>query len=227
MAAYESIIARHKSERWDVKTVVFDGESAIKAITQEFNQRGIRVDVTCPGQHVSIAENKIRQIKDRARSIINSLHYRMPQCWVPELVKHVVQTSNLMLSGTAAELRPAREIFNNQRTNVDIDLPYKFGQFLQAVDPSDRADYNGMESRTRSVIYLRSTGHADGSCYVLDLNTSHIIARRNFVEVPITPEVILRIRSLDHEADLYMDIQDKRDAAQSMRESREKEGSGQ
>jgi hypothetical protein len=50
------------------------------------------------GTHVGIVENKIKSIKNRARSIVNSLSYVLPNSLVKYLVYFSTQAVNMVLT---------------------------------------------------------------------------------------------------------------------------------
>lgn len=97
LAAFDSTIAKHSAEKWQISTIVL--MENLRFVLSQRIWKSVELELTFPA--LVIAENKIRQVKDRRRSIIHSLPYRMPWYWVPELVKHVVQTGNLLISGTS------------------------------------------------------------------------------------------------------------------------------
>ena len=81
-----------------IKMIRVDGEAAIN--TEWFhNKVGLRgLDVTGAGEAVAVVERKIRHIKERVRSVINTLPFELSEKLEVWLVKYAV--SRIVLAPT-------------------------------------------------------------------------------------------------------------------------------
>ncbi len=68
----------------------------------------------------------------------------------------------------------ARQDFTGIRPDIQRDLPYAFGQYVQAT--SGTMD-NSMKPRTFSAITLMPTGSGNGSVKIMNLNTWKVCTR--------------------------------------------------
>jgi hypothetical protein len=77
--------------------ILTDGKGAVVAMTDYLQSIGITVNPTGAGQHVPVIENKIRQVKERVRAIINTLPFNLPATMIKHLVAHAVSRFDMML----------------------------------------------------------------------------------------------------------------------------------
>lgn len=85
-----------KSKNFIIKCVFTDREFA--SLSDFFHSIGCKHDMCGAGSHVSIAENKIRTLKNRARAIYNSLPFTLPNSLVKYLIYFATQAINLVLT---------------------------------------------------------------------------------------------------------------------------------
>lgn len=76
--AIRNTVAVYASEGYTVAAICFDGESGMSKVRDDIQQLSIRLNISAAGQHVPQAENKIRQIKDKARAMAADLTYAVP-----------------------------------------------------------------------------------------------------------------------------------------------------
>jgi hypothetical protein len=90
-----SHINGYTGRKFKIRTVRCDGEASIVALKSVIEERGIVLDLAGPAQHVPQVEVMIRVIKQRARSILNTLTYDLPLTWIPYLIQFVTHRINL------------------------------------------------------------------------------------------------------------------------------------
>ncbi len=63
--AVKTMMAKAASISFDVLEIRCDGEGAMGALIMAMEQRGLRVSIAGPGQHVSVVEHMAQTIKSR------------------------------------------------------------------------------------------------------------------------------------------------------------------
>ena len=61
-----------------VRTILSDGEGAVRSAAVLFKEKGIAFNPSGPGQHVPVIEHKIRRIKERVRAHLSVLPFHLP-----------------------------------------------------------------------------------------------------------------------------------------------------
>ena len=151
---------------------------------------GVPVKIVAPGTHVRIAERAIRVVKERMRSVLASLPFKLPTKLFPSLASYVVNRINCIprLHGIESS---ARELFKGTKLNYKIDLVMSFGQYAQVYV---NAGIPGQVDRRRTAgcIALMSAenGHRAWKFYKLD--TGNIIVSENYHVLP-TPDHVCDI----------------------------------
>jgi hypothetical protein len=88
------------------------------------------------GTHVGIVENKIKSIKNRARSIVNSVSYVLPNLLVKYLVYFSTQAVNMVLTmNSNLILTTPLEKFIGRKLDFRVDLRAAFGDYCQVSPP--------------------------------------------------------------------------------------------
>ncbi len=131
--------------------------------------------------HVPVIENKIRQIKERLRAVLNSLPYKLPLPLLKWAVPYVVTRLNMVPSGTRVDSTSPRELYLGRKINAARDLRVSFGAYVQAHDPNEVK--NSMAPRVMGMIALLPTGNLQGSVSFLDLSTMRVVTRDQWTEL--------------------------------------------
>jgi hypothetical protein len=107
------------------------------------------------------------------------------------LIWYVAYVTNLMpkKAGYMGGAASPRQDFIGIRPDYKRDLPFAFGQYVQA---STSNPDNSMKARTFSAVTLMPTGSGNGSVKVMNLNTGKVCSRMRsqITEVPIPLEWI-------------------------------------
>jgi hypothetical protein len=160
---------------------------------QWFQSKSINLKIVGAGTHVAIVERKIRDIKNRIRSIMFSLKLMIPESWIPYLVSFATRAVNMVITSNSINSTTPWEIFLGRKMNYQVDLRTFFGQYVQAHQPLID---NSMTARTSASIAMISTGNERGTVIFFDLNSKKFVHRDRWTEVAITQEIIERVNSL-------------------------------
>lgn len=188
MSAISNQLNRYTSQGFVVNTILTDGEGGLIALESYLNSEGISVNPAGPGQHVPVVENKIRQIKERCRAIINTLPYTLPETLMKWLVSYSVSRLNMLPCGTRMDPTSPREIFTGRKIDFNRDLKLCFGEYVQAQDPSVQS--NSLTERTVGCLVMLPMNNIEGSVKMYSLKSKSIITRDRYTLLPIPSEVI-------------------------------------
>ena len=191
----KTALASMAKHRFRIKMIRVDGEGAIN--TEWFHNkvglRGIILDTTGAGEAVAVVERKIRHIKERVRSVINTLPYNLTDKLEIWLVKYAV--SRIVLAptrNTIAHISP-REKLCGRKIDVDKEIKHGFGDYVQV--HNDVID-NSTKPRTHGAIALMSSENLEGSWYYMLLSNQQIVKRTKATCLPMPNEIILHLNNL-------------------------------
>ena len=183
--AFKEQFAVLSAQGFKSKMVVFDGESSIGTVRDTIREMGAELEQLPHGQHVEICERKQRVIKERARSVIHSLFFKLPAILVVLLVYYCVTRINMMPSRLYEDRTSPRENFLGRKLNSkDICLP--FGEYVLVHE--ERQFTNTMEPRAQEAIAVLPLGNLSGSCKFFTLKTHRFITRSSWTLQPVVPD---------------------------------------
>jgi len=181
-----------------VMTVAGDNEFSMLA--GPLSNVGITLNVVTADEHVPEIERHIRTLKERCRSVFNTLPFkRIPNRMIVELV----YAMNFWLhafpakDGISSSISP-RELVTGLALDASKHCVIAYGTYVQTHEPHD----NTMASRTIGAIALRPTGNAQGGHYFYSLATGRLIIRNNWTELPMPADVIARVEKLSENASM-------------------------
>jgi hypothetical protein len=154
------------------------------------------LNTTAAQEHVGEIKGKIQVVKERARSMISILPYKLlPKLVISKLMHFCVMWMNsFQVKLGISEKWSPREIVSRHKLDAKMHCKVPFGAYCEVhVDP-DIA--NTMEPRTRWGICLGPTGNMQGSYKFLSLSTGNKVTRRKFTERRMTDSVIRMVDSL-------------------------------
>ena len=163
-----------------IKMIRVDGEGAIN--TEWFHLRGIILDVTGAGVAVAVVERKIRHIKERVRSVINTLPFKLSEKLEVWLVKYAVSRIVLAPKRNSIDHISPREKLSGRKIDVDKEMKHGFGDYVQV--HNDVID-NSTKPRTAGAIALMSSGNLEGSWYYMLLANEEIVKRTKATVLPM------------------------------------------
>lgn len=187
-SAVKSTLARYKEFGFNVVEFRCDGEETFSSIADDLRLCGTTFNATSKSEHEPVVERAVQTLKGTARSIINSLPYKLCGILVVYLVYYATSCANMFPKrGSVADVSP-RQLMMGRRINVSIEGRAPFGAFVHVHD--DNAITNGMEPRTTPAILLGPMGNHQGGYRFLNLNTWKVIVRRNWTELPLPQDLI-------------------------------------
>jgi hypothetical protein len=140
----------------------------------------ININPSGAAQHVPAIENKIRQIKERVRAVLNTLPFTLPGTRIL-----CSEMSNMMPCHSRVDSISPREAFTGRKIDYKLDLRAAFGDYIQAHVPNvTQQDVKPMNPRTTGAIVVSLVGNLQGSVKVIDLNTMRVIIRDKFTRLP-------------------------------------------
>lgn len=101
------------SKNFKIDRIFLDPMGAFTVMVDQFP--GIVVDAGSAGAHNPEVDERIRRIKDMARSIIASLPYKLPKQWMAHLVTYVVGRLNLREGNKGYNARDSLELLSTGR----------------------------------------------------------------------------------------------------------------
>jgi hypothetical protein len=183
------------------------GDNEFEAIREDMATLGVAVNITAREEHVPEIERQHRDIKERARAVIQTLPYRsVPKKMRITLIQNVIFWLN-NIPKMGQDYSPRDLIFGEQKLNYKTLCRIPFGAYAQVHD--DQSITNTMESRTTGAISLGGTGNIQGTYKFLSLRSGEIVVRRTWTELPVPQDVIERVEELAINEPEYNDEGDK------------------
>jgi len=156
----------------------------------------VTLKTTAAWEHMGEIERKIQVVKERARSTMSVIPYKLlPKLVIIVLMHFCVMWMNSfpVKSGISEKWSP-REIVSRHKLDAKIHCKVPFGAYCEVhVDPDIT---NTMEPRTKWGICLGPTGNMQGSYKFRSLSTGKKVTRRKFTEMPMTDSVMKMVDSL-------------------------------
>lgn len=180
-----------KAHGFIITDLITDGEGAISALSNHLNVLGIDTHRLGTGDHAAKVERTIQFIKERARSIYQSLPYRLPVILQPTLVAHVTRLINF-IPRKGQNISPYVQL-TGRKPNWQTQIRHRYGEYVLLHPPSTS---NNMTSRATHGILLHSSGNAYGSVFALNLETGGITLRRAWTSLPIPANIITHMNNL-------------------------------
>lgn len=135
-AAVNQQIATYANQNFSVKTILVDGEEAITSMSTELQGRGIAVNLAGLGQHVLVAERKIREIKEQVRGAIGTTPWIAPRRQLPHLVQFAAASFSINLTPNIGDILTVacpRVAFVRIQTDHRIHVRDAVGDYCDAV----------------------------------------------------------------------------------------------
>jgi len=189
-------ISNIRSKGFHVDIIRTDPEPAMVASQDLFGNMGIVLEVAGQQQAVPVVERMIRQIKERARGLYNTLPFKVPSVLLPHLIQFCVSRINMAPTRTSADNLSPLEKYTGRKIDYVRTLRASFGDYVQA---SRNVQDNTLAPRTDGGIALYDAGNKEGTWCIYNLNTDRVIRRNTFKILPIPQMVIDHLNNLDNE----------------------------
>jgi hypothetical protein len=157
-------------------------------------EMGITLNKCSHEEHVPVAERRIRTLKERCRSICNTLPFtKLP----PMLTVQMVSTCNFWLNiyppkdGISRNINP-RELITGVQIDFNKHTQVEFGECVQVHEEHD----NTMRTRTTGATATKPTGNIQGGHWFHSLTAGRMLDRRRWPSSPMPNDVITRVTTL-------------------------------
>jgi len=175
----------------------------------ELAPMGITLNKCSREEHVPLVVRRIRTLKERCRSIVNTLPFKkLPGQLV---VVQMVSTCNFWLNvfpptdGISNSINP-RELMTGIQIDYNKHIRAEFGEYVQVHEEHD----NSMNTRTTGAIATKPTGNVQGGHWFYSLTTGRMLDRQRWTPLPMPAEVIERITALAKNGPVGMDFTNAR-----------------
>ena len=205
--AIMEIISFYNLHGKEIKYIMSDNEfGPLKARVRE--EGGADFNLAAPHEHVPEVERNIRVIKDRIRSTLAGMPYnKVPKHFKRELALSCTTMLNVVPreAGASNTLSPM-ELLTGR--SLDFNKHCKLAPGAYCLVHEETMPTNTMEERATGAIAIGPTSNMQGSYRFLSLRTGQIITRRNWNEMPVTPEAIAKVEEMAGEdRDMVMTIE--------------------
>jgi hypothetical protein len=192
-----------------VEIVEVDGQ--FEPLRGELAALGVTLNKCSREEHVPVAERRIQTLKERCRSICNTLPFtKLPGM----LVVQMVSTCNFWLNvyppkdGVSRNINP-RELITGIKIDYSKHINAEFGEYVQVHEEHN----NTMKTRTTGAIATKPNGNAQGGHWFYSLTTGRMLDRRRWTSLPMLSDVIDRINTLAQKCPVGMNFTNMRNAA--------------
>jgi hypothetical protein len=192
-----------------LEIVEVDGQ--FEPLRGELAELGITLNKCSREEHVPVAERRIRTVKERCRSIFNTLPFtKLPGM----LVVQMVSACNFWLNiyppkdGVSREINP-RELITGVKIDFNKHIRAAFGDYVQVHEEHN----NSMTTRTTGAIATKPTGNAQGGFWFYSLTTGRMLDRKRWTALPMPQDVIDRVAVLARRKPVGMNFTNMRNEA--------------
>ena len=182
----------YRKAGFKVTTALMDGEFV--PLRGGLAKIGITLNETSRDEHVGDIELYIRTIKERMRSIYNTMPFhKVPARLVIEMAKTAVFWLNAfpVSRGVSRDLSP-RTILTGQKVDYKCHCRFQFGEYTQTHEEHN----NSMNPRTVGALALRPVGNGQGSFYFLSVATGRVLNRLHATALPMPDDIIDKIHRM-------------------------------
>lgn len=184
--ALKTFISTAKKQGFNVREIHSDGEGAVKAVEDQFDD--IVFEQSGSGQHIPVIERMGRAVKERVRCHEHSLPYLMPRSIFICCVLFCCSRLNMQPRATSIDRVSPIEQFTGRKLDYKLDFRVEFGDYCQATVPNTD---NSMASRTEGCIAVLPKGNLRGSVGMVKLGTKKIVTRDQFKVLPM-PDILIQ-----------------------------------
>ena len=134
-AAVHHHLATAESEDYQVTHILCDGEKGFTAFFNALRTAGYLINPAGPGQHVPVVERKIRVVKERLRTYLQSIPYQLMFSLLRYLVEYVTIMLNFEPNSQREDHTSPYELFRGQKIDYKRQLRISFGDYAECHDP--------------------------------------------------------------------------------------------
>jgi hypothetical protein len=187
MKAIKRVIDFYKGFGHTTRVFRTDREAVFQSIEQSLNQVEVSWYKTNPGRHEKMAERAIRVLKDKARTILLSLPFRLPGQLYRHLIEYTISCCNIHPNSKTNNNSP-RNIVTGTKLSLLHHFRGSFGDIGIFKDPNSTNDLSTPKAHFGMII--GRDGQCPGSLKVFLLETQEVVMRGKYTRMPITRDVI-------------------------------------
>jgi len=185
--AISKIIAKYNSFGHKVRTILCDREIVFTAAEMYANSQGVQLLRSGPGRHAKRAERAIRTLKEKFRSVLYSLPYRLPSVLYAPLLEDIAQDCNLVPT-TASGARTPREVVTGVKFNVRTHLRAAFGDIVIDKTPN-QSSASAITARAETGIVVGRDLSSKGDVKIYILQSGETVIRHSFEHTALTEQI--------------------------------------
>lgn len=195
LEAMQRILNVFTSHGWVPKEVRTDSEVIFTAIEASLEERGIIHTKSPPDVHEKNIERYIRVVKERSRSLINDLLYKLPTELNKYAVTAAVTALNLNANKKTSPVSPVQMV-SGKTPNMNNDHKSYFGQIVFCRRPYPD---HSTTKRADLCITLNKEKNSKGSYRVFMVDTKKVVLRSHLVPITPTDQQIQQINNISEE----------------------------
>ena len=167
-----------------------DADSSFKVLKAKIP--GVNINIGGAGDHVPVADERIRRLKEIIRSAAASVPWDVPDRLIDGLVKYANSRLNMFCGRDKGV--PPRVEFAGNKPRSEKEYALKFGDYVECHDPKVKSN-DALSSRTEPCIALYPTGNAQGSWVFWNLKSETFVTRSVWSEMRVTDNVVSQMNS--------------------------------
>ena len=206
--ALTGIINIYKCYNIVVKQIRSDAESCFLVIQSQLEAIGVLLSTSTPGEHNARAERYIRTIKDKTRSVITGLSFKLPTKLYGYALEYAVQCINMTCNSLTLDKTP-NEIIVGSKTDLEKEARSYFGQLGEFKVPYPKSKE---EQKTETGIVIGRVYNSHGILKVFLPYSNKIVKRFHFVPKNYTSELISFLEeSSSYDKEILNELQEGHD----------------
>ena len=180
LKAINQLINEYSSFNKKIHRLCSDREKGVISIKNDLAKQGISLYLSAADSHDSRIERQIRTIKDKLRSTIYGMEYKIPRSWLKYMVRYVISSQNLVPNNKTKHISPFEVITGRKIKSWMYE--YTFGEVVlsrntyieQKGSTYSRASYGIVIDRelTSNHVYI-----------IYDIETKAIVFRRQLEHI--------------------------------------------
>jgi hypothetical protein len=197
------VVGYYKNLGHKVKQIISDSENNFLGLSDNLLKAGVELVPRAPEIHSKRAERAIRTVKERARTILAGLEFRLPTNLYVHLMVYAANITNLTPNANT-DGRCPREIVTGNKINLKRDLTAKFGDCGLFRIPKDRVKDELAPRAEQGIVVGRY--HGNKGCLAVYIPSRDVIVRRTkFMKIPFTKELKETMALMNSKADIVVD----------------------
>jgi len=141
------------------------------------------------GDHVPVADIKMRYLKELIRGVHASLPWDLPKSLIIDLVMYATKRQNIRRTLSSSDNVCPVVKLTGRKLRFDKELGLKFGEYVEVYKAAVQSN-DALENRSEPCIALWPAGNRQQSWKLLSLNTGKRINRSNWKRMETTTAIV-------------------------------------